>query len=216
VVGSHATYGARIAGADAATTQWILNSADDALGVGSAHSMWLAWTSAHAILDGRSRVLLMDADIVYDPALLRLLADDPASHSKMLVAASHRDTGEEVLVWGDPRAPHVPRRLGKGLRGSADVAGAPCLGEAAGIVLWEPVDHALLRELTQWTVCSSERGVRSEHEDVTQLLMLRDRMRAVVFGPAHPFLEVDTPEDWDLLRNDVFPRLSSAGRSSAQ
>lgn len=209
LVGNRLTAGARVAAADGVTSQWILNPTEDLARSGSAHSMWLAWTSPHRILDGRSRVVLMDADIVYDPALLRLLADDgDLAHSKLLVATQHRDTGEEVLVYGDPRVPNVPRRLGKGLAGTEAVAGAPCLGEAAGIVLWEPADHALLEALTDWSVRSSVLGTRSEHEDVTQLLMLRDRVRAVRFGAEHPFIEVDTPADYERLRNDVFPRIS--------
>ena len=208
LVGSHRTVGARVAAPAGIATQWILNPNADPARSGSACSMQIAWTSAHRILDGASRVLLMDADVAYDPALLRLVADAPEPRSKLLVAAHHADTGEEVLVYGDPCAPGVPRRLGKGLRGTAAVAGMPCLGEAAGIVLFEPADHALLAALTDWCVNASPRAGRCEHEDVTQLLMLQDRVRAVRFGPEHPFIEVDTPADYARLRDEVFPRLS--------
>lgn len=209
LVGNRRTVGARVAAVDGVATQWILNPTEDLSCSGSAHSMWLAWTSTHRILDGRSRVVLMDADVVYDPALLHRLADDgDRAHSKLLVATQHQDTGEEVLVFGDPHLPTVPRRLGKGLRGTEAVAGAPCLGEAAGIVLWEPADHVLLAAETDWTMRSSALGTRSEHEDVTQLLMLRDRVRAVRFGAEHSFIEVDSPEDYARLRTEVFPRIS--------
>jgi choline kinase len=201
VVGNARTYGAPLR-AKGPTVRWIRNPADPDRS-GSAESALCAWTSPHRILDGRSRVILMDADVVYDPELLVMLGRAPGAESKLLVSRAHRETGEEVLVFGDP----TPRRLGKGLAGTLAVAGLPCIGEATGIMLWEPADHAALLEATADVVRSSGAGARSEHEDVTQILMDQRRVGAVIFGVERVFLEVDTPEDYATLTSEIAPRL---------
>lgn len=206
LVGNPQIAGTRLAAMTGVAAEWILNPTP-AGASGSAHSAWFAWQSPHRILDGLSRVILMDADIVYEPSLLEDLLAAPDTHSKTLIAGTHADSGEEVLVFAAPERPDVPRRHGKGLVGSPEVAGWSCLGEATGITLWEPADHALLAERTDWTIRHSAAGPRSEHEDVTQQMMLQDRVRAVRFGAERAFLEVDTLEDYRLLVEAVAPRL---------
>lgn len=204
LVAGPAVAGTRLAAmADVAAT-WIVNPSDPRA-VGSAHSAWCAWESAYDLLDGRSRVVLMDADVVYEPSLLAELVAAPGPRSKIAVSGARRDDGEEVLVFGAP-----PRRLGKGLAGTAAVAGLPCLGEAAGITLWEPADHAALAAATVWALRHSARGPRSEHEDATQRMMDENRVAAVTFGAERVFLEVDTPEDYRRLVEEVAPPLLAA------
>ena len=207
LVGSPRTFGTRLAAMDAVAAEWILNPTEPATASGSAHSAWFAWQSPHRILDGRSRVIMMDADIVYDPALLVDLIAASDERSKMLVSTEHQNSGEEVLVFADPSAPDRPRRQGKGLLGSPDIAGMTCLGEATGILLWEAADHAALAERTDRITRHSAAGTRSEHEAVTEELMRADRVGAVRFGAERAFLEVDTPEDYRRLIDDVTPRL---------
>ena len=207
LVGSPRTFGTRLASMDAVSAEWILNPTEPASASGSAHSAWYAWQSPHRLLDGRSRVILMDADVVYDPTVLGDLVAAADDRSTMLVASEHASTGEEVLVFADPRALDRPRRLGKNLLGSSAVADLQCIGEATGIVLWDAADHALLVERTDWVVQSSPSGPRSEHEAVTQLMMAADRVRALSFGAERAFLEVDTPEDYRRLIDEIVPRL---------
>src|SRR5207244_11251338 len=104
------------------------------------------------VLDGRSRVILMDADVVYDPSLLAELAKDHGPRSKTLVCRRHRDTNEEVLVFADDRG--VPRVHGKGL-GGALVRGLTSLGEAPGVLVLEPEDHALWAAAASWCMTYS-------------------------------------------------------------
>jgi len=200
IVGNHVTCNAKIRAAG--DVRWILNPTDDLSTSGSAHSAWFAWNDPRAILDGKSRVVLMDADIVYEPAIFDLL-DGAGAHSKTLVCSAFRETNEEVLVFGDP-----PRFHGKGLLGTPLVAGLPCLGEATGIVLFDPRDHALVRAVTDWLMKYSTAKTRSEHEDITQRLMLLDRVRAVSFGEERLFMEVDTPEEYRVLTEEMWPRLA--------
>ena len=63
----------------------------------------------HEILDGHARVVMMDADILYEPSIYEALAAGPSTGpSKTLVCTEFRDTQEEVLVFADPSAPSVP------------------------------------------------------------------------------------------------------------
>jgi choline kinase len=210
IVGNHKTFGTKLRATDGVKpvkVEWISNPTDDLSTSGSGHSAWFAFESAHRILDGTSRVALMDADIVYDAALLGDLANAGGDASKTLVCATYRHTHEEVLVFADESAPHAPRFHGKGLLGTKLVSHATCLGEATGILLWEPQDHALLREATAWTIRYSTAKARSEHEDITQRMMSLGRMSAVTFGAERTFMEVDTPEEYRACVDEVFPRL---------
>src|ERR1700687_1160102 len=134
VVGNRRTYGAAHPAIRTARIEWILNPSDDLLGSGSAHSLWFAWNSAYSILDRRSRVAVLDADIVYDPALLDDLVRAPRDRSKTLVASVYQQTGEEVLVFADRSDRTCLRFHGKGLLRTCLVDGCTCLGEATGIL----------------------------------------------------------------------------------
>jgi hypothetical protein len=81
------------------------------------------------------------------------------------------------------------------------------MGEATGILLWEPGDHATLRAVTDWQIQYSTPKARSEHEDITQRMMLLDRMSAVPLGPGHSFMEVDTPDEYKVLVEEFYPRI---------
>jgi choline kinase len=211
LVGNNVTHGTRLRSwptDEGIRATWILNPTEDLSTSGSGHSASIAFESEHGILDGKSRVILMDADIVYDPAILGVLANAPGKESKTLVSSSFRQTDEEVLVFGDSQTDgRAPRYHGKGLLGTPLVKGCRCLGEATGILLWEPGDHATLREVTRWQMKFSTPKHRSEHEDISQRMMLLGKMSAVGIGDEYEFMECDTADDYRVLVEDVFPRL---------
>lgn len=205
IVGNTATNGWQSSFADAPRAESILNPTSDLTTSGSAHSASFAWHHAPDILDGRSRVVLMDADIVYDPAALARLIEAPGDDSKTLVCGHYRDTAEEVLVFGTGGR---PRRHGKGLLGTPMVSGLECLGEATGILLWEPSDHEALRAATEWCLSYSSARTRSEHEDATQHMMSMARMQAVSLHE-EMFMEVDTPDEYATLTDVFYPELAA-------
>ena len=205
IVGNAVTCGWQSSFADAPRAEWILNPTSDLSTSGSGHSASFAWHRSLDILDGRSRVILMDADIVYDPAALNRLIEAPGHDSKTLVCGHYRDTAEEVLVFGtDGR----PQRHGKGLLGTPMVSGLECLGEATGILLWEPRDHEALRAATEWCISYSTARTRSEHEDATQHMMSMGRMQAVSLHD-EMFMEVDTPDEYATLISVFYPELAA-------
>jgi choline kinase len=203
LVGNAATAGAGVAAPPPVAVRWVKNDLPGEQ-TGSGHSAHLGFASEPVVLDDRSRVVLMDADVVYDPALLRELARAPGERSKTLVCARFRETAEEVLVFADDRG--KPRVHGKGLRGTPLVEGLACLGEATGILLLEPGDHARWRAASSWCLQYLTSRTRSEHEDVTQRLMLVSALDAVVFDDAGRFMECDTPEDYEVVRREMVPR----------
>lgn len=204
LVGNSVTFGTRIAAMDKIEATWISNDfpGDQS---GSGHSTHLAFTSKHDILDGRSRVVLMDADVVYDPSLFADLASAPGPRSKTLVCSEFRETDEEVMVFGDERD-GVARVHGKGLLGTPLVRGMKCLGEATGLLLLEPEDHALWRSAASWCMSFSTAKTRSEHEDITQRLMLARALDVVSFSDDERCMECDTPDEYDVVRAEMVPR----------
>lgn len=194
------------------TVRWVLNPTADLSTSGSGHSLQFAWHSPHGILDGTSRVLFMDADIVYGPDALQVLAASDPGRSHSLVAPRFATDSEEVVVFADPSAPKRALRHGKGLHGHALVDGFVVVGEATGLVLLAPADHAFARAATDWAIAFSTAKARTEHEDITQLLMSRGRIDVVTLPASTLFMEVDTPADYQRLTRDVWPRLNEGAR----
>jgi choline kinase len=195
--------------------QLVVNPTPDMGTSGSLHSFQYAVRSPHGVLDGRLQTLLLDADIVYHRTALQRLLDAP-EQSALLVCNRYSGDGEEVRVYGEIER---PRFLGKALT-PALVNGAPCLGEATGIVKFVPADHALARETIDWMVGDPDApegtvkrrgyapaGRATEHEELTQRFMRYARMRCVCFDDDIPFMECDDARDYAKLRDSFYPRL---------
>jgi len=199
LVGNRVTFGKPVRAMSEVPATWILNPTEDLTESGSAHSWAVAIDSVPGILDGQSRVVLMDADILYGPGLFELLSREDESCSKTLVCPDYEPSDEEVLVFSEPARPGTPRAHGKGLLSTPLVESLVCVGEATGVVVWEPSDHRFVRAVTDWTLRYSTAKLRSEHEDVTARMMMTGRMAAVFMPPEFPFIEVDSPEDYQRM-----------------
>ena len=183
---------------------------------GSLHSVQFAMRSEHGLFDGTRQTLVMDADIVYHRDVLRRILESPVE-TTLLACDRHRSSDEEVLVWGTHDA---PRYLGKGLNETL-VDGEPLIGEATGIVKFAPADHGLVRETINWMVGDPDAPDGSlavsgfgparratEHEELSQRFMRYGRMRCVTFsGEELPFMEVDASDEYDYLREELYPRI---------
>jgi choline kinase len=219
----------------------VLNPEAEHPSSGSLHSLQCALRAGLGLLDGEQPALYLDADIVYHRDVLGLLLAAPDDASALLVCARHgfglpaaasstrgpeserRRAGgtsemsdEEVLVWGTATR---PRFLGKGLSPLL-VGGAPCLGEAVGIVKLAAADHALARATVDWMLGDPDapegslarRGFgparrATEHEELTGRLMQLGRMSCVLFDERLPFMEVDSPEEYARARAELYPRI---------
>lgn len=197
--------------------QVVVNPTPDIQTSGSLHSFQFAARAGLGILDGSKQTLLMDADIVYQRSALQLLLDSDGTTS--LLCRRFASDGEEVLVYGTLDR---PRFLGKGLT-RALVGDAECLGEATGIIKIAPDEHAMAREMIDWLLGDPDAPEGSnarngfgparratEHEDLSQQLMHLGRMRCLTFGEELLFMEVDTPGEYNQLRESVYPALLRA------
>ncbi|MBX3248725.1 MAG: NTP transferase domain-containing protein [Myxococcales bacterium] len=194
----------------------VVNPTPEIQTSGSLHSFQFASRSEHGVLDGTRQTLLMDADIVYHRDVLRRMLEAPAV-TTTLVCDRFENSTEEVLVFG-PR--EAPRFMGKGLTPEL-VMHEPCLGEATGIVKLAPEDHGLVRRTMAWLLGDPDADPTSlafkgfgpakratEHEELTERLMRYGRVRALTFsGEELPFLEVDSPEEYALLRRELYPQI---------
>ena len=175
---------------------FVENTHPDLAESGSAHSFQFAARSAFDPLGGKESCLLLDADLVYERCILEpLLAN--GGPSRILVSPRVSEDSEEVRVYGDNGR---PRLLGKNL-GPIETRGLELLGEATGIVRFEPQDHTLVRSFVEAI------KIGEEHEWIVQSLMKRDRMRAVHFPEGLVFMEADSPEDFERVRCDVYPEI---------
>lgn len=195
--------------------EFVVNPTPEIMDSGSLHSFQFAARAGLGVLDGRRQTLLLDADIAYEPRLLETFLAAPAQTS-LLVHGRTADNDEEVRVFGTREA---PRFLGKGLRPSL-VSGAPCIGEAVGIVKFAPEDHALARESMDWmlgdpdapTGSGRHKGYgpakrRTEHEELSQRFMHYGKMAAVVLDRDVLFMEVDDEREYQQLREHLYPRI---------
>ncbi len=185
----------------------VVNPTEDLSTSGSAHSLWHAMHHASTVLDGQRRVVFMDADVVYDDDVFaRLDAADPR-RSATLVTARAEPASSNVVVWADPQAPHNALRHGANLWNTPLVEDLTAVGEATGIVLMAPSDHARFVGVTDWLIANSSAGTRSAHEDVTQAMMGLDRIDVVRLDAATTFFAVDTPADYEQLTTKVWPEV---------
>ncbi|HSO32070.1 MAG TPA: NTP transferase domain-containing protein [Labilithrix sp.] len=209
LVGSKATFDTKVAAMADHPATWIMNDFPGDVS-GSGHSTHLAFTSGHDILDGKSRVVLMDADVVYDPSLFAELAGpSPPTYaapprSKTLVCGRFRETDEEVMVFADDRG--IPRLHGKGLLRTPMVRDLTCLGEATGLLLLEPGDHAIWKAAAAWCMSFSTAKTRTEHEDITGRLLAMGALDAVVFADESRCMECDTPDEYEVVKKEMVPR----------
>jgi choline kinase len=204
LVGNTRTFETPLRPRPGCTVRWILNPSEDLSKSGSGHSAWFAWKSEYGILDGRSRVVLMDADILYEPKVVEAL-DRGGAHGRSvtLVCSSFRESNEEVMVFGSGQRAVMH---GKGLLGTSLMRELHCFGEATGMVLFCPEDHALVGEATEWCMRYSTAKERSEHEDITQRMMLAERIDVATFGDLL-FMECDTPDEYAHLTTELYPRV---------
>ncbi len=155
-------------------------------------------------------LLIMDADIVYEEAMLQWIVDQ-CGGSQLFVAPDTAGDDEEVRVYG--HGPDAPRLIGKGFPLEM-VAGMTLLGESLGIIHVAPSDRDFLRAAAEWLAgwppdlkAYGWARERSEHEELWQYCFSARRM-GVSRPPADLlYSECDTPKDYQLIRDRLFPAI---------
>jgi len=158
---------------------------------GAILSLW----SAREYLEGP--VLVMDADVVCAPSMLRRLV--ASAHANcFLLDASSPNTGEEqmLLVRGG--------RVHDIVRGGAP--GFELQGESIGFLKLDTAATRLLREILDERVAAGDTGI--EHEQVYPALLARVEV-GFERVDGEPWIEVDFAEDVERAERDVLPRIES-------
>jgi len=164
---------------------FVENTHPDISESGTSHSFQFAACSEFAPIDGETPCLLLDADLVYERAVLETILRDTTPGSRLLASPNINEDAEEVRVYDSAG---TPRLIGKGLRAPM-TDGLSVTGEATGIVRFEPEDHTLVRGALDWLVGRGDRraygysGIASEHEELAQYLMNLGRLGAIRFEP---------------------------------
>jgi len=181
----------------------------DTAETGSTLSMLCALRGATTPAD--HGLLIMDADIVYERALMRWVITHCGATSCLFVAPATAGDDEEVRVYG--MSPEDPRLIGKGLAPDM-VRDMSLLGESLGVIHTAPRDLGFLRATSEWLAgWSPERKpygyskARSEHEEAWQYFFAAKRMRVAQVPAGLLYTECDTKEDYDYVRDDLYPAI---------
>ena len=143
-------------------------------------------------------VLVMDADVLCDPAMLARLVDSPHANC-FLLDASQENTGEEqMLLVRDGRVRDI-------VRGGAP--GWELMGESVGFLKLEASAALLLRQLLEARVAAGDTGI--EHEQVYPELLAQVNVGFERID-GMPWIEVDFPEDVTRAEQEILPRIAAA------
>lgn len=151
------------------------------------------WTAREALRAGP--VLVMDADVLCDAALVARLVASPHPNC-FLLDDRVVSTGEEqmLLVRGD--------RVHDIVRGGAP--GWELSGESVGFLKLDAEAAALLETLLERHIAAGDTGI--EHEEVYRDLLARVPVGFERVGDL-PWTEIDFPEDLVRAERDILPRL---------
>lgn len=178
----------------------------DPVECGSAASMGVGISAAVRMVP-EADLLLLDADIVYEQTVMKMIVED-SDKSKIFVTPNVNDNGEEVLVYADSLG--VPLTIGKSLPTEL-LQSMNCLGESLGILRLRADDLPIILAMTQWAV-SQRRLQLVEHEDIWQILFAQGFISACVIPGTLDFRECDDDEDFLQIRSSVYPSILEKDR----
>ncbi|CAB3668219.1 NTP transferase domain-containing protein [Trinickia soli] len=159
--------------------------------------------TVHTMADALTRggdVLLMDADVLYDEAILRALVAG-ASADRLLIDRDF-ETGDEpvklCLKAGTPV--ELRKQLAVGLEFDT-------IGESVGFFRFRESTARRLAEIVAGYVASGRQNMPHE-EAVRDLLLEGGRRYDVADVTGLPWIEIDFPRDVARAENEVLPRLA--------
>jgi choline kinase len=158
----------------------------------------LSLYAAHQVLVADDTVV-MDADVLYGPVLMKRLLESPHANC-FLLDDSADDSGEEMMVCvKDGRALHIARSHDPSTQSGWDLTGEGVgffkldRSDAAGLV-------AILDEMIAAGICDVE------YEDGLARFMAGGSCGYETVGDL-PWTEIDFPEDVDKARVEILPLL---------
>jgi len=150
------------------------------------------WTAREALA---GPALVMDADVLCAPEMIRRLVRSPHPNCFLLDASAENTGEEQMLLVRDG----LVRDIVRGGRRGFELA-----GESVGFLKLSAGAATLLRELLERRVAAGDTAI--EHEEVYPELLARvpvgfERVDGV------PWTEIDFPEDVARAERDIVPRV---------
>jgi choline kinase len=187
--------------------------------VGSSLSLLCGLEAAQAWGGVGTRALIMDADIVYERALLDAVAESCDRSRLFTIERAAGDT-EEVRVYG--HSPDKPVLIGKGLSPTL-ISDLVLLGESLGIIYLAAAEVSYCTHLIRWLAGEPPEvkgfgfsGLLSEHEEVWQYFFSLGRLDTERLPASLLFSECDSPDDYAYIRKDLFPAILERDRKRTQ
>ena len=163
--------------------------------LGSVVSLWAA---RQALLAGDD-VLVMDADVLYDEAILHRLVD--SAHTDCFLLDRAFEAGDEpvkICLAGD-RIVEFRKRLPDDLRYTA-------IGESVGFFKFG-VDSATRLARLASAYCADDRRDLPHEEALRELVLAPAARVGIEDVTGLPWIEIDFPHDIHRARQDILPRL---------
>ena len=190
----------------------VVTSRFSDLHVGSSLSLLCGLEAAFVRNTGGAGVLVMDADIVYENALLDELWSR-CDESRLFVIDRVAGDIEEVRVYG--RSPSEPLLIGKGLP-PALTENMVLLGESLGVIYLAPSEQEYCAALIRWLAGEPPlrkgfgfSGAQSEHEEIWHYLFCLGRLAAGRLPGSLLYAECDSMDDYAHIRTTVFPAIEA-------
>ncbi|MEQ8231544.1 MAG: phosphocholine cytidylyltransferase family protein [Gammaproteobacteria bacterium] len=160
-------------------------------------SMLSLWYARHALLSG-SDVLLMDADVLYDPRILTRLVESP--HANCFLLDRDFTPGDEPvkICLDDGRIVEFRKRVAPGLRYNS-------LGESVGFFKFDADTATRLAGIVSRYVAG---GGRAEpHEEALRDLALASDAIGVEDVTGLAWIEIDFPADVIRATQEILPAI---------
>lgn len=162
---------------------------------GSVRSLW----TARDVLCGGMPVLLMDADVLCDPAIPALLARTTVANCFLLDRDFEPGDEPVKLCLSGGRIVEFRKQVAPGLAWDLQ-------GESVGFFRFAPdMAAALARRCTEYV--SGDRAHEPYEEALRDLVLARPDSFGHEDVTGRPWIEIDFPDDVNRARTDILPRL---------
>lgn len=158
----------------------------------SVYSLWLG--REHL----RGGGLILNSDVLFHPASLRRLLDEPSGNCLLFDASAGKGDAEamKILLNGD----------GTILRLSKALPDSKCNGENLGVIRVDEAGAKAMDSALEALIASNVR--RAWVPEVINEMRPVQHVKAVAI--AEPWIEIDTPDDLEIARTEIWPQIAEA------
>ncbi|HEY5623573.1 MAG TPA: phosphocholine cytidylyltransferase family protein, partial [Gammaproteobacteria bacterium] len=169
--------------------------------LGSMVSLWCA----RDIMTLGEPVLLMDADVLYSPSILKTLVQ--SRHASCLLIDRDFEPGDEPVKV--PVRDGIPLDFGKTISTNAE---PDTVGESVGFFRFSPSMARQVTERTEHYIRAGKKGAPHEEAIRDLVLSYKGERFGVEDITGQPWIEIDFPEDVERARDRILPAIELSSR----